>query len=169
MSTHSHPDPAQGLPEKPRNPETTARFKRETWWQITFPVLVVAILSVGAVALLFHLSGEQGTAVVADYSLILIIIPTLLLGLLAVLLIGGSIYVVMQLMAWIPPRTYAVQKVMDTVHKRVDKVTDGIASVVIAVRSALIGINLFLQQRAAASEPSATPSPQETSAATDSH
>jgi hypothetical protein len=131
---------------------TTARFRRESWWQIYFPVLAVALLSLAAVVLLAVLgSGNGAVSVVGDYSLILIIIPALLGGalLLALLiaLVAGVIWLILRL----PPYANVAQQSMQTVYRKVDQVCNRIAGAVIAVRSAIIGLETYLKQRASES------------------
>ena len=63
-----------------RTPSLT-RHRRESFWQITFPVLLVLLILLGAVALVV-LSGTAGISGVADLSLILASIPLLIVGLL---------------------------------------------------------------------------------------
>jgi hypothetical protein len=134
-------------PPVERNPETTARFKRQSWWQITFPVLAVALLSVAAVVLVFLLSGPEGTSVVGSYSLILVIIPTLIGGLVVLGLVIVLTYWIGRLIRAIPPYAYKAQQGTNRVYQWVDRATDRIAGVVIAVRSTLVGVNVFLRER----------------------
>jgi hypothetical protein len=65
------PAPAETPPEV--NTETVARFRRQAWWQITFPVLAVTLLAVAGVVLLIVLGGPAAVSIVADYSLWLLI------------------------------------------------------------------------------------------------
>jgi hypothetical protein len=130
-----------------RNPETAARFRRQSWWQITFPVLVVVLLSIAAVVLLFLLSGSEGTSVVGGYSLILVIIPVLIGGLVVLGLLVLLTHWIGRLIKAIPPYAYKTQQGTDRVYRWVDKATDHIAGIVIAVRSTLVGINVFLRER----------------------
>lgn len=146
MSANNQPDLPQRSPPTERNPETTARFKREAWWQITFPVLVATVISIVLVVLLFVLGqSSDDTSIVADYSLILVIIPNLVFGLIVLVLTIVLIYFIAKLIRGIPPHTYSAQQRVDRVHKWVDEGTDRLAGVLITVRSFSVGINTFLK------------------------
>jgi hypothetical protein len=145
MSEDAQPDVSPKGPPTARNPESTAQFRREAWWQITFPVLIVALLSIGAVVLLVVLSGPTGASIVADYSLILVIIPNVVAGLIVLLLLGGLIYLLARVIRTLPPYTNVAYESVKKVHGWVDKITDRIAGAVIAIRSVLAGIDFFLK------------------------
>ena len=91
MRTNNQPGPPKRSPPDERNPETAARFRREAWWQITFPVLAATVISMALVVLVIVLGQQDITSIVADYSLILFIIPNLVVGLILMLLISISI------------------------------------------------------------------------------
>lgn len=147
MSDNTSPDATPKGPPTARNPVTTARFRRESWWQIIFPVLVMTLLSVAAVVLLIVLGGPGGASIVADYSLILVIIPNLVIGLAAFLLLGGLAYLLTRLVGSIPPYANLAQEGMKQVYRQVDKVTNQIAGAVITVRSVMTGISIFLREQ----------------------
>jgi hypothetical protein len=129
-----------------RNPKTEARFKRQSWWQITFPVLMVALLLLGSVAALFYFTGIPGTSVTADYSVIVLSIPMLVLGLVVLGIIAALTYLVMLLIQRIPPYTFVLHgyfgQARDTVVGLMGKITGALISFL----SILSGISLFLKQ-----------------------
>ncbi|MBN1428617.1 MAG: hypothetical protein JXB07_09530 [Anaerolineae bacterium] len=128
------------------NPKTTARFKRQAWWQITFPVLAVAVLLLGGLGALFFLVGTPGVSVTADYSIILLSIPMLVLGLVILVIIAASTYLVMLLIRLIPPYTFVAhgyfQKTRDVIVGFMGKITGAL----IGLLSLISGISLFLKQ-----------------------
>ena len=130
-----------------RNPKTLARFRRESWWQITFPMIVTVLALLGGVAALYLWRGSSGVSVVADYSLILMIIPMLAVGLVGLGAVIGLIYLVALAIRWIPPYTYVAQKTTFDVRDRVASVANRITGVIIAFRSFLDGIMRYLKQR----------------------
>ncbi len=130
-----------------RNPKTLARFRRESWWQITFPMIVVVVLLLGGVAGLYLWRGSKGVSVVADYSLILMIIPMLVVGLVGLGVVIGLMWLVAQAMNWIPPYTYIAQRTTFDIRDRVSSVAKRITGVIIGFRSFLDGILRFLRQR----------------------
>lgn len=147
MSDNSLSEEArQGQPTK-RNPVTTKRFRRESWWQITFPVLVTALVSLASVALIYILSGKAGVSVAADFSLILVILLNLLLGAFVLALVIGLLYLLLRLLNLLPPYANTAQETMQKVHSKVDQVTDKIAARVITIRSLIVGINVYLKSQ----------------------
>ncbi len=142
-------NPRPSAPQAPSggNPETLARFRRESWWQITFPVLFVAALGVAGVVLLIVYGGPAGVSIVADYSLLLLIIPWLIAGLLVLAAFAGLIYLSSKLIRSTPPYTYAAQKAMHRVYTWVDRQMNRIAGVVIFIRSLLVGLEVYLKEK----------------------
>lgn len=130
-----------------RNPKTLARFRRQTWWQITFPMIVIVLVLLGGVAGLFSWRGPGGVSVVADYSIILMIIPLLFVGLIGLGVMIGLIYLVIQAIRLIPPYTYVAHKATFTVRDQVVSVANRITNFVIGIRSFLDGIVRYLKER----------------------
>src|SRR5688572_22405043 len=71
---------------------STVRARREGFWQITFPVILVALIFIGLVVGLFFWKGPEGISIIADLSLMVVILPTCAVGLLITGLIAGIIY-----------------------------------------------------------------------------
>jgi hypothetical protein len=131
------PAPAETPPEV--NTETVARFRRQSWWQVTFPVLFITLLAVAGVVLLIVLGGPAAVSIVADYSLWLLITLAMAMAIIPLAIAGGLAYLMFKLIAGTPPITYKVQAFMEKVYKGADDITDRIANVVITVRSVLVG------------------------------
>jgi hypothetical protein len=130
-----------------RNPKTLAKFRRESWWQITFPMLVLVLLLLGGIVGLFFWQGKVGVAVVADYSLILLILPMLVVGLIALAAVIGLVYVVGLALHWLPPYAYIAHKKTFDVRDRVVGIANRITGMIITVRSVFDGFWHFLTQR----------------------
>ena len=143
-------------PPTERNPKTAARFKRESWWQITFPMLMVTLLMFGCLAGLLIFTKPAGVSVVADYSLILLILPMLVFGLVGIALVIGLIYLVSQGIGKLPPYTYVAHKAAFTVRSRVEGVAGAITGTIISVRAFVDGIIRFIEERLPKSSPAAT-------------
>ena len=94
-----------------RNPKTYAEHKRETFWQITLP-LVIGVLIILAVVGAIIFSVTQPVTDVgrwADVSLIWLIIPSLFFALLFLILLVGLIYAISFLLRLIPRYTLILQ------------------------------------------------------------
>lgn len=148
MSQQAPPTPAMAQPDEPH--ESYKRFKRQAWWQITFPVLLIALLSVGAVVYLGILSFGGGSgepaSILADFALGLLILLWLVGGLILLAIVGGLVYLMTLLIQKTPPYTAGAQRIARQVYDRVDEWTDKIASVAITARAALTGLEYFLKK-----------------------
>ncbi len=129
------------------NPITLRRHRREVWWQITYPMLMVVVLAVAGLVLLVVLGGPPAVSVVADYALALLVIVSVLPVLIVLALAVGLVYAITVLIHSAPPYSYKAQQIAQRVYKWVDEQTDRLAGVVITIRSALIGISTFLRQQ----------------------
>jgi hypothetical protein len=148
MPENAQPEsaPPAGGPPTERNPVTTARFRRESWWQIQFPVLLVTLLAVGAVVSLAIWGGADAIHAVSAYSLILLLIPVLVVVLLLVGIGGALVYLMFKLLRLLPPYANLAQMELEGVHQWVDKATNRLAGGLIAVRSTMAGINTYLRR-----------------------
>nr|MBN1228962.1 hypothetical protein [Anaerolineae bacterium] len=147
----------------PWNPETRRKFRRESWWQIIFPVVLVAVLSVTGLVLLLVFGKKEGASIVADYSLVLLIILSLIAGLLVLAAVAAAAYGVGKAIPAIPPYTGAVQNYTKIAYEWVDAQTDRLANLVITVKSTLAGVMHFLKSQTAET----TAKPEEASKDTD--
>ncbi len=133
----------------PRRPlESTRRHRRESFWQIVFPVIFVAALVIGLITALFVVGGSARTSIVADYALILTILPWLLIGLVIFGVFAGLIYGIVRLTKAIPPYSNEAQYVMQRVYFYVSFGMDRVAGFFIGIAAALNGIANFVQQQA---------------------
>jgi CBS domain containing-hemolysin-like protein len=139
--------PVKWTPPTERNPKTAAKFKSESWWQITFPMLVVTLLMGGCLVGLLFWSGEVGVSIVADYSMILLGLPMLIVGIALAAVVIALIVLVGQGIDKIPPYTYVAQKFVFKIQHHVTNVAQTITNVIISIRSFLDGILGFLTDR----------------------
>jgi hypothetical protein len=110
-----------------RNPETTARSRRESWWQIYLPVLLASALGIVALVLIAR-SGAAGTSAMADLSLILLSVPVLIVGLVV-----------------LPPYAKTAQDAVGKVGEQIRAVMNGLASGVIVARGVVAGLHSLLE------------------------
>ena len=150
MNTQSQPDSRPHFSPAARNPKTEARFRNDSWWQITFPVLAVTVLLFGCVVGLFLLSGIPGVSIVADYSVILLSFPIIVIGLIGLALIAALTYLIMILLQRIPPYAFVAHQYFDRVHGTVTGLMNKITGAMIGFMSLMSGISLFLKQYSSA-------------------
>ncbi len=137
----------QAPPVKPQgDPERLARFKRQTLWEVTIPVVLVALLMVAAVVLLIVLGGPGAVSIVADYATILLVLACIVPVLLGLGLWGGLAFLTGKLIKTVPPYSEKLHQLLEKVYQFVDRVTDRIASVFITVESAMAGVSAALNK-----------------------
>lgn len=118
---------------------STLRARREGFWQITFPVVLVALILLGLVAGLFFWKGPEGISIVADLSLMVVILPTCATGLLIVGMIAGIIFGINWASKNIWPYTNIAQRGMNMTYRTVNKVTDQFTGFMIGGLATLSG------------------------------
>lgn len=116
-----------GRPKR-RNELTHAKHRRESFWQIIFPMSlgILVLLGLGVWAIV---SAATGVSVrpAADVSVIFLIIPTCILSLIFLIVTAGIAYGVIWLNENLPPLAKQVQdfflQVQTTVRQTSDKAT----------------------------------------------
>lgn len=101
-------------PRRDRRSPSVARHRRESFWQITLPVLVVLLL-LGLAFALIVLSGAADISGLADLSLLLVSLPLLVIGLLVV----AAAFAMVVGMAWLLRETPSATRVAQDVSARV--------------------------------------------------
>lgn len=149
MSQLDNPDPDVFDEQfEPRvKPTSQERYKRQAWWQVTFPVLLTAILGIVLLVLLIVFGGREAIAVVAHYSTILFA----LLVALPILLILAAIpialvWLMSKALSKTPPFTHKAQLFTQGVYRWVDDATDKVAGAVIEVKSRMAGVEQGLRE-----------------------
>ena len=101
MSQQTYPghSPTQSKPEPEEvNPVTQKRYKRQAWWQVTFPVIVVAVIVVALLVLLAVLGGPPALSIVADFSLALLCLLAALPVLVVLAIFGGLVFLMVAML-----------------------------------------------------------------------
>lgn len=133
MSQTQSPDPR---PE--RRSQSVVRHRRESFWQITFPMLVVLIVLSGVFALI-ALSGPQSISSVADASLVLVSLPLLVIGLLVLAVLLALLFGLGWLLRETPAFTGIAQDASARISGIVQKVMEQATNVIV---SALTGFSM---------------------------
>ena len=133
--------------KEPTLHESTVRARREAWLQIYLPVIFVALLAIGAVVWLGIGGSMADASALADFSLTLTILPACVLGVFALAALVALTVGVARLVQGIPPYTGKIQRFANRVYKGVDRVTNRLAGVIIAIRSFLAGLEALLTKR----------------------
>ncbi len=127
--------------QKPsRNPVTKQTYRKETFWQITFPLILGLIVIVGlAVWTVIVASGGGNVSQAADASLIFLIIPTFVMAFILLAVLIGLVYGMYSLLKWLPPKFFTLQGFFYRIQDRVQKAADKAVEPALRVKSAGAG------------------------------
>jgi hypothetical protein len=94
-------DQFESIPPDAYNPVTRAKHRRELFWQVTVPFVVLIVLILLMTGLAWGLSYSEASRW-ADISIIMMIIPMMLFTLISAVILVGSLYGLLQLIRVIP-------------------------------------------------------------------
>jgi FlaA1/EpsC-like NDP-sugar epimerase len=120
-----------------RNPQSHAKHRRETFWQITFPLLIGVLLIIAAMAGII-ISASQPTSEVsrwADVSLIWIILPAMVFTLILLALLVGLVIGVTILHRRLPRYFSMALFYMQVAREKMRQISDKLAEPVIKTNS----------------------------------
>ena len=127
--------------QKPsRNPVTKRAHRKESFWQITFPLILglIAILGLAVWAVIVA-SGGGNVSQAADTSLIFLIIPTFVMAFIFLVVLVGLVYGMYSLLRWLPPKFFILQGLFYRIQDRVQKAADKAVEPAMKVKSAGAG------------------------------
>ncbi|MGF1507548.1 MAG: hypothetical protein GYB64_13885 [Chloroflexi bacterium] len=123
------------------NLATEQRFRRESWWQIVFPVVFTSVLMIAVTIVIIALGGVQGLSAAADYAFVFLFFVFAVLAVTTAAAFIGLAYAFIRLILVIPPYAFKAQLFMKQVYEKTDEATDKVAQQVIAVRSRAAGVD----------------------------
>jgi len=132
----------------PRNRKTEAQHKRETYWQIFFPLGVGLVLMIGAgvLAVVAAASPGAGSARVwADVSLAFVILQVMIVVLPLVIIFGGLAYAVGYLLKVMPPYFKIAQDYSALAARKTEWAMRYVVEPVLQFKSAVAGFDSFAQ------------------------
>ena len=106
-----------------RNLLTRQKHRREVLWQITVP-LVVGVLILLTMAVLTGFATTNQASHFADISMMWLITPTYLCGLIGLLILAGLIYLIVRLILVLPFYTYRLHTFLILFGLRIKQVGD---------------------------------------------
>ena len=129
-----------------RNPVTHEQHRREARVQIFLPLIIGAVLIL-ALAVFSTFGQSDALSRWGDISLIWLIRPMLFVGLIALVLLTGLIYVTVRLMQSLPVFARRVQNLFATIGYQVSRMTDKAAAPVIRARSISAGVRRMVRRQ----------------------
>ena len=124
--------------QKP-NSTSYLRHKRQSLWQILFPLMIGVLLFLGAASLMVLTVAGASTGIntsqYAATSVIWIVIPLMLAALLFFGLVGGLVYLLARLLKVLPGYTTRVQLIFEMVSSRITNITNKAANPLVSIKS----------------------------------
>jgi small-conductance mechanosensitive channel len=132
-------------PILPRNPITHERHRREVFWQIIFPFLVISLALLLLAVMAAGLSAEKASKW-ADISIIWMIIPALIFTLLLMILLGALVFLTLRLLHLLPFYFFKGQNWFVLVNVRLGHVEDRLAEPFLRIRAWKAGASALGRQ-----------------------
>ncbi len=131
---------SRGSGRRRRNLVTKAQIRRDTIWQILTPLAVAVVVVIVALVLIILPGGAGVRSPLADVSLMLLIVPTVVLGLLVLALVVGLNYGVWLGLTRLPPYFKIAQDWVAQVADRIQHGADSVSKVILKIRATLAGV-----------------------------
>lgn len=128
-----------------RNPVTRRAHSRQKLWQITFPLLLGIILAL-LFAVLAGLAQADSANRWADISLIFLLIPVMVVALLFLAVLAGLVYLMIQVLKFVPPVALKVQNIFAQVEQRVRTGSNLAAEPLVRVQSWLAALRALRRE-----------------------
>ena len=120
------------------NPKTQAAHKRETFWQITFPLIVgVVLILVLVVLTVLSATGVGPIGQAGDTALIFLIIPLMCVTVLFTIIFGAIAFGVIKLNQTLPIYTRQAQDAFEMVRQQIQVGSDKAVEPFLKIRSFL--------------------------------
>ena len=125
----------------PRNPHTHQLHRRETFWQITFPLIIGGLVILGlAVWAVVTAAGGGNVNHAASASLIFMIIPTMFMALIVLVILAGLAYLVIEINRGLPPVMRKIQDFFVRVREGARTLSDKLVEPILRAQSGIAGI-----------------------------
>ncbi len=128
-----------------RNPLTHRQHRREVFWQITVPVLIGGLILL-VFALMATQMGMIETSRWADISLIWLIIPMMLFGLITLALLAASVYATIKIILVLPGAAYRLHCFLIRLSGSVRTTGDRLVEPVVRVKGFSASLKSFKRQ-----------------------
>lgn len=113
----------RGMVIRSVNEETRRAHRRQTFWQIFFPLILAILLAVTLFALVLS-GGKNSIDRGAQTATILMTIPIMAAGLIFLFLAIIASFALGRLMKWLPPHSYQAHKVAQKINSRIAQVSE---------------------------------------------
>ena len=120
-----------------RNPKTYAEHKRESFWQITLPLVIGILIILAAVGAIIFSVTQPVTDVGrwADVSLMWLIVPALFFALLLLILLAGLIYAISFLLRLVPRYALIIQLYFEQARSKISQLMNKSTEPILRINS----------------------------------
>lgn len=125
---------------KRRNQRTRALMRRDVAWQIALPLGLAGLVVLVLAALLILPVGAPVRSVWADLSLIFLIIPTALMGLILLALLAAVVYGLVIVLRELPYYAKQAQDFVALATYRISGAATKVSNVILSIRSFWAGV-----------------------------
>jgi hypothetical protein len=122
--------------------KTSRRHRRETWWQVTFPLLI-GLVGVLILSVVTSSVSSVDVSRLAKMAVIWLLIPALVLSVIFFVILVGLIYVLVRLIAIIPHYSYRVQYQFARVGSKSEQICNLVSEPIIRIRSFRAGLRVL--------------------------
>lgn len=116
-----------------RNSVTYQKHRHEVFWQITIPVTIAGVIVLGLAGLTATVSSGTASQM-ADASLITLIVPMLIFGLITLVMMGFMVYGVVKLIHALPGLMLRVHYFLLNVQLKVTRIDNALVKPVIRTK-----------------------------------
>ncbi len=128
------------------NPVTRSRHQQQMWIQILLPVLVGAALII-FLAVMTAVASDPQVVRFSDISIIFLILPTAVTGLIVLAVFGAIIFLLARLLKIVPSYAHLTQIYLERVTEIIKGMADKAADPVVAIESGYAGFKVLFQRR----------------------
>jgi hypothetical protein len=132
------------LPEP--NPVTRDIHQRQVFWQVFVPVVLSAVIFLGLGVLLTVSGSPDQVTRFSDISIIFLILPTVLVGIIFLVLFGAFIFLAARLLKVLPSYTRLAQIYLNRLTGMLHRAADMAADPILSVESKYAGIKSIFQK-----------------------
>jgi hypothetical protein len=127
---------------KERNQLTHRVHRHEVLWQITIPIVVGGLIML--IMMVLAVVAPPGTASqLADISIIHLIVPALIFGVISLLMLVGSIYLTIRMILQLPFVFYRIQSFFWLANERIGGFTDRLVAPILRINSSAAAARAF--------------------------
>jgi predicted PurR-regulated permease PerM len=126
------------------NPKTQADHKRETFWQITLPLIIglVLVVVLGALTVIAATGGGRITQA-GNAALIILIVPLMLITLIFTVIFAGIAFGIIQLNKILPIYTRQAQDAFARIRQQVQMGSDKAVEPILKIQSFFASFGAF--------------------------